>query len=248
MGQSQGITTTIADGMRETWNRVTLLILLQLIAHKDEVMAREAVIGRLTLEEMEQLDRLLSLDPKDVPMRFAFVANTIDGDRTQAAQMQGLQLVSGMYQQWVMHATPAVQMLFGPQGAMMQQQATELYNFMLKNIVGSTKLVEKVMTLAGIDDAGSYLPKLDKWEYFIQMLEGMQEQQLRALEAQTGQRRVGMGTSAEGSQGGQIGVPGVGSMGTNNGGGGGASQPAPIGAATQPGSTGEAGAGGAPAL
>lgn len=250
MGQSQGITTTIADGMRETWNRVTLLILLQLIAHKDEVLAREALIGRLTDDEQSQLSTLLALDPKDVPMRFAFVANTIDGDRTQAAQMQGIQLVSGMYQQWVMQATPAVQMLFGPQGVQMQAQAPELYQFMLKNIVGSTKLVEKVMTLAGIDDAGSYLPKLDKWEYFIQMIEAMQEQQLRAMEAQTGQRRVGVGGPQERMVGnGGIGVPGIGEMGPGNGGGGGVgSAPAPIGVGGGTGASAAAGAGSPPAL
>jgi hypothetical protein len=250
MGQSQGITTTIADGMRETWNRVTLLILLQLIAHKDEVLAREALIGRLTADEQSQLALLLALDPKDVPMKFAFVANTIDGDRTQAAQMQGLQLVSGMYQQWVMGATPGVQMLFGPQGQMMRTQSPELFDFMLKNIVGSTKLLEKIMTLAGIDDAGSYLPNTGVWEYLIQMNEMMKEQQLQTLEAQTGQRRIGVGAPMEGMQGGGngIGVPGVEQMGAGGGGGGGASAPAPVGAASSAGAPGAVGTGSPPAL
>ncbi len=249
MGQSQGITTTIADGMRETWNRVTLLVILQLIAHKDEVLAREAQIGRLTQEEMTILARLLLMDPKDVPIRFAFVAKTIDGDRTQAAQMQGIQLVSGIYQNWVMQATPAVQMLFSPQGEMMKQtpDGLELYNFMLKNIVGSTRLVEKVMGLAGIDDAGSYLPKLEKWEYFIQMMEGMQEQQLQMMEGQSGVRRRPIGRSEENGGSGSVSIQGPGEMASSVGGGSGgggqglpgpSSTGGPTGPANQAGPTG----------
>lgn len=250
MGQSQGITTTIADGMRETWNRVTLLILLQLIAHKDEVLAREALIGRLTADEQSQLALLLALDPKDVPMKFAFVANTVDGDRTQAAQMQGLQLVSQWYQQWIMGASPTAQFLFSPEGQLMSQQQPDLYKFFLTNLVGSKKLMEKAMKLAGIEDPGSYLPELGKFEFILQMLNQADAAQLQAMEAQTGQRNVGIGNPMEGMQGGgNVGVPAVEQMGPSGGGAsGGASAPAPIGAGGGGGTSGAVSTGSPPAM
>jgi hypothetical protein len=233
-GQSQGITSTIANEMLETWNRITLLIVLQLIGHKDEVLAREAQIGRLTEQEQTHLSTLLSIDPKDVPNTFSFVANTVDSSRTDEAKMQGLQLVSAWYQQWIMQATPAAQMLFSPQGQLMMQQAPDFYNFMLKNLVGSTKLIEEAMTLAGIDDAGSYLPKLDKWEMLIQFFEQAQGQQTQLMERMSGQPRQQIGGNGGGgnnssggaqgaeplSQGGQGGTSGQPGTALSNGAGG----------------------------
>ena len=192
MNSAKGLFGTIADGMKESFSRVGLLIMLQLINHKDEVLAREQRIQRLTPEELTLLATLLDTEPSDVPNKFAYSVATIDQSETPGAQLQAISQFAQMYTMWGQQSSQLAMQLFTPQGQQMQQVAPQLYNHLLTLYTGSARLMEQVLKLAGIEDKpGAFIPNTDVWEHMLSVVGQMQQAQLKQMEAQNGQRSLG---------------------------------------------------------
>ncbi len=192
MNSAKGIFGTIADGMKESFSRVALLIMLQLINHREEVIAREEKIQRLTRDEMQMLEEILSVEPSEVPQRFAFTVNSVDQDATPGAKMQALQQFAQIYNMWGQQTTAVAMQIFTPQGLMMQQQAPELYQHLLTIYAGSAHFMAQVLKLSGIEDKPeTYVPDTSMWEQLISMANRMKQEQAKMMEVRNGQSQLG---------------------------------------------------------
>jgi hypothetical protein len=195
-GMGQGIISTIAEGIAESWSRVGLMIFFQLRRHREDVINNERKMMRLSDEEIARLDRILSTPIEDIRQMMNFTIRSTPPDETRQAKQQTMMAAGQVYTQYGQQTLPLAQQIFGPAGMQMEQQAPELYKHMLALYVGSTKFVEEVLLNMGIDDAAEYVPD-------IQLLE---------------QKLQGMRTSAGGNSGTQLpgslpspgGGPGVG--------------------------------------
>ena len=187
LASSKGIFGAIADGMKETFSRVALQVMLQLINHKDEVIARETRIKRLTEKEMAMLTELLSISPSDVPNQFTYTVTAINQEATPEAKMQAMGQFAQLYSQWGLQSTQIASTLFTPQGLAMQKQAPALYTHLLTIYTGSARLMENILKLTGItDDPGNIVPNVDLMEYAIAQQNKMVAAQLKQMEATSG--------------------------------------------------------------
>ena len=191
MNASRGIFGVIADGMARSFNRVGMLVLHQLIINAPRVIARENELQRLSQDEMQMLQALLTTDIESAPAKFAFYVKTGDIDAQQGAIIQMIQQVTQMYSVWAQQSTPLAMQLFGPQGQQLKTAAPDAYDHMLAVYVGSTRLLERLMKVSGIQDADNYVPQTAQFEVLLKALEAVSEQQARSMENGTGiQRRA----------------------------------------------------------
>lgn len=237
--QSSGVFGSISEGIEDSWSMVGYLILLQEIHHKDEVISNEREIGRLTEQEIATLEQALSIPKAQVPIRLKFKVRTSDVEQTFEMKRQNLLTrtqLSGMFFQQVF---PVVQMLFGPQGQMMLQQAPEMWKFMARIYTSRCRMMEEAIKFFGEDDTGKYVPEYQKLEAMLDFQKLLVENQGMMGGLVNGQQGQGAlpGAAAEGSFG------GPGSFGGTAAEGGGQAAPAGPGGAPAAGSA-EPGVGG----
>ena len=192
MASSKGIFGTIADGMKESFSRMGFLVMLQLINHKEEVLARETRIGRITPDEMVLLEELLSFEPSDVPSSFAYNVRTVDDQADPGYKMQAIVQFAQLYSQWGQQSSQLAMQLFTPQGQMMAQQAPQLYQHFLTLYTGSARFMEQVLKLTGVEnDPSAFIPNVDMFEHLISVMNDATAQKLKFMEAQNGARSLG---------------------------------------------------------
>jgi hypothetical protein len=180
LGQNDGLFESIKEGLEEAYANMGMLLFFILVDHREEVIAKERSIGRLTEDEVNLLEDILSMRIDDVPQKLAFNINTSDLQDTWAAKQQNLVMlanISNMTQQQLM---PLAQILLGPQGQQMMQQSPRLFQYMNDTFVNNWKTLEKVYEFAGFQDTENYIPTLDREKQLQKMLRDMQKNMMRA--------------------------------------------------------------------
>jgi len=180
--QSQGLFDAITEGVSDSIAQSAEFTLYQLMAHKDEVMAMEVQLGRLTEEELGFLDEILSIPVEEVPLRLSFSIKTTEIDKTYEAQMQSLQMLVQIYTNWAEKISPLAFMLFGPQGEQLKAQAPDAYQNQLGIYVGSTRMMAEIMDFLGKPDKDEYLPNIAKQEALLKIMNMMSGEQAKQLE------------------------------------------------------------------
>jgi hypothetical protein len=216
--------------MKESFSRVALLIILQLINHKEEVLDREKRIGRLNDDDLAMLEGLLNIEPSDVPNQFAYTVTSVNPDATPGAKMQAISGFMGLYMNFFQQSTANAMQLFTPQGMQMQAAAPRLYDHFMTFYVGGTKLMQQMLKLTGIeDDPNAFLPDVSVMDFMLDIKTEQNAAMKQQMEAQYGARERSIGgvnpvlpsegqnADVEGSSGGAV-------TGTANGGGGAGAQ------------------------
>jgi len=203
MQASQGIMATTIESTSESWSRVGLLVVFQLVRNRERVIWNERQLGRLTDEEISQLDRILNMDVSDIPRRFKFDIYTTDIEHSYEARRETLIQLMELTFQAQPQLVQLSQAVFGPQGMQLKQVAPDAWSQLLEIYVGSVNLLKESYHFADFDDTENYLQDVKKWEKVIQMLRAVNAQQMSALDAARNQ----MGGANGGNPGGQAGVP-----------------------------------------
>ena len=214
LNQSKGLFGTIVDGLNDCFIRVGLLLFAQLKANRDRVIARERRLNRLTMDEVTMLDSILATYNYLDGFPFQVIIGAIESQ--EGAQLQALQMATGLYAQWAQQTAPLAQMVLSPQAGQMQQQSPDMFRHFASVYVGSTKFLENTLRLAGIKDYTLYTPDVSKLSYLVELMDKQSAEQVKQLEQQSGimqsmpeqqQQAGGMPMSIQGSnQGGMSGT------------------------------------------
>src|SRR5208282_2458811 len=86
MQQSQGIMQTTVESTSESWARVGMLVMFQLVRNVKRVIWNERQLARLTDEEITRLEKILSMNISDVPRKFKFEIYTTDIEHSYEAK------------------------------------------------------------------------------------------------------------------------------------------------------------------
>lgn len=162
--QGTGLFSTIMENMVESFSKIGQLVFFQLVLHRDQVLANEAEIGRLTMDELELLQEALDIPLGEINRRLTFSVHTTDVEQTFEVKRQNMLTLSQLYMQYGQQMAPLAGQLFGPQGQQMMQQSPDLYQFLLSIYTGGTKLLANVFNFFGEDDDEAYLPDIRKAE------------------------------------------------------------------------------------
>lgn len=178
-----GLFNTIADGLNECFSEIGMMIFFQMVHHRDRLIANEEKMRRLSPEEIELLRQALNMDVKDIPSKLSFTIRTSNVDETYEAKRQNILSLTQLYSQFAEQQTPLAMMLFGPQGAMMQQQAPDAYKYLLSIYVGSTQLMSEVFKFMGEDNPMQFVPDTKKQKFLLDMMNRMTNQMVNRLES-----------------------------------------------------------------
>jgi hypothetical protein len=230
--QSAGVFGSVSEGVEDSWGTVGYLIYLQMVHHKDEVLSSERDIQRLTEEEMGILEKGLSIPKDQIPIRLRFKVRTSDVEQTFEMKRQNLMTRTQLSSMYFKEIFPVVQMLFGPQGQMMMQQAPEMFEFMARMYTARTRMMEDTIKFFGEDEVSKYIPEYKKLEALLDLQRQMSETNNQMMGGMNGQQAALPAPTAGGQ-----GIPGGGGIaagGALPGGGEAAGQGSP-GSAPEPG-------------
>jgi hypothetical protein len=173
--QGQGIFTSISQGLVRSFTDAARIVLYQLVRHRDEVLEKEKKTGRLSDDELQRLDSVLSMSVDDLPVRINFQVKTTDVEDTFESKRQNYLTLSQLFAQFAQQTMPLAQKVLGPQGQQLQQQAPDLYHYMNSILLGSSKLMGELFQFFNDEDEGKYVPKMKKQEALMEILRTMQE-------------------------------------------------------------------------
>ncbi len=195
-------------GLRNVLSQIGMMVWIQCVANKERVMARERAAQRFTEEELNDLEEALNMTVAEVPTRMVFSVKVTDAERTFEQQRMNIMTLTQMLAQFGQQTIPLAIQIYGPQGAQMQQQAPELYNYMGRILAGSAKMMEDIFKFFNIYNTRDYLPDSERIDQMMDMfaaaLQGFQAGSQMQIPAAAG--------PAEGQAGGGApsGVPPVG--------------------------------------
>lgn len=156
-------------GLRNVLSQIGMMVWIQCVANKERVMARERAAQRFTEEELNDLEEALNMTVAEVPTRMVFSVKVTDAERTFEQQRMNIMTLTQMLAQFGQQTIPLAIQIYGPQGAQMQQQAPELYNYMGRILAGSAKMMEDIFKFFNIYNTRDYLPDSERIDQMMDM-------------------------------------------------------------------------------
>ena len=156
--QGDSILGSVIEGLKSTWSELGMLVWMQCIANKERVMDKERKAMRMSPEDLQLLGEALNMELTDVPMRLSFTVRTTDAEKTFEQQRQNWMALTQIYTQWGTQTVPLAMQLYGPQGQQMRKSAPDLFLYMERLMLGSSKLMEDVFRFFGVKDTQEYVP------------------------------------------------------------------------------------------
>lgn len=227
--QSESIMSTIIESTSEAWARVGMLVFFQLVRNAKRVIWNERKLERLTPDEIDRLERILSIPMSEVPRRLKFEIYTTDIEHSYEVRRDTIVKLMQMTFQAQPQLVQLSQAVFGPAGMQLQKQAPDAWNQLLQIYVGSVNLLKEAYTFADFNDTENYLQDVSKWEKLIEIMKEENDRQLAMIDRSRNQG--GMNGTRNGSQepmavgGTPIGPGNAGDVGTEQGGAGGTEIP-----------------------
>ena len=221
LGQASGIFESISEGISDSYSNIGVLIFMQLVEHRADVIAKENEIGRLSEDEIEALDRVLAIPVDEIPMRINFTVRTTEADETFDAKKDNLLMLGQITTQAQQQLMPIAQLLLGPQGEKLMKEAPAFFQYLNDTFVGNWKLLREVYELAGEEDVENYIPNIKRQEKIQVILNRLVEMSMNSQKLPLTQGETNVGQSGGGGPSVQSGgVPGLGASGTQPSGSG----------------------------
>jgi len=183
MQQSQGIMSTIIESTSESWSRVGLLVMFQLVKNVSRVIWNEKKLGRLKDDEIERLQRILSMPISDVPRKMKFEIYTTDIEHSYEARRDTLMQLMEMTFQAQPQLVQLSQTVLGPQGMQLRQIAPDAWNQLLEIYVGSVNLLKEMYHFADFPDTEDYIQDVSKLQKLVEMMRQANAMQIQAVDA-----------------------------------------------------------------
>jgi hypothetical protein len=206
LAQSQGIMSTIIESTSESWARVGMLVMFQLVRNRSRVIWNERQLKRLTEDEIMRLDRILSIPISEVPRRMKFEIFTTDIEHSYEAKRDTLIKMLEITMQAQPQLVQLSQAVFGPQGMQLRQIAPDAWTQLLEIYVGSVNMLKESFIFANFDDTENYLQDVSKWDKLIQILRQNNTMQIAGMDAMRNQGGMNGGGGAALGAGGAAGT------------------------------------------
>jgi hypothetical protein len=180
---SSRVYAAMEESVKEGFSEIGIGLFMQLLAHKEEAME----LSELLPEEKRQgfLDAL-ETPIAEVTERFTFSIQTMELEKTEEAKRQAYLTLSQLYTMYAEKIFQLLQIVYTNTEAQIPPQIKEVA---MEVIVGSTKLLSKIMKSFGEDDYEDYLPYVRNMELLIEALDLQKETQTKQLEAQIRQMK-----------------------------------------------------------
>jgi hypothetical protein len=209
--QGNKIFNAIIDSVERGYSEIGMMILMQLVANSDRVLAPGGLLEQLvSREDYTLVSEVLSMNVEDLPSKFRFYVTTTDVTQTRDAKQQILMLQKQLYSMYVKEAFAMLQVLESPQAT------PGMKEFAQKIFVGMSKMLEEELKMLEVDDTGDYVPYTEHLEFLTELLDAQKAQQLEMMKSQMGgmlNGAAGGGTGAGAPMGGVAGGPVGGSYG-----------------------------------
>jgi hypothetical protein len=179
--QSESISSTIIESTSESWSRVGMLVFFQLVRNAKRVIWNERKLMRLTEDEINNLERILSMNMSDVPRRLKFEIYTTDIEHSYEARRETIMQLMTMTMQAQPQLVQLAMSVFGPQGMQLKAQMPDAWAQLLEIYVGSVNLLAESYKFADFTDTENYLQNVDKWEKLIEIMRAANAQQIAGL-------------------------------------------------------------------
>lgn len=185
MKASSGMVGAILEGMEDSYSNLGMFTVFQLVWNKEAVLENERTIGRLTPDELEDLEKALSIDVQEIPIRLRFSVRTADAEQTFEVQRQNALTLWSLYTTYPKLVLPLLQQVYGgiptAPGQPPQQLPQPVRETMLRIVVGSGKLMSKLFEFFGEDETGDYVPPHKLEEMAFRMMDMMQDETVRRM-------------------------------------------------------------------
>ena len=198
--QSENIMSTIIESTSESWAKVGMLVFFQLVRNAKRVIWNEKKLMRLTNDEIDQLERILSMPMSEVPRRLKFEIYTTDIEHSYEARRETIMQLMELTFQAQPQLVQLAQAVFGPQGMQLRAQAPDAWNQLLEIYVGSVNLLKEAYVFADFSDTENYLQNTDKWQKLIDILRATNAQQIASLSSMMQGNQGGMNVAGNGGQ------------------------------------------------
>jgi len=165
--QSTGVFGAISEGIEDSWGMVGYMVFLQLVHHREEVLAMEGRLQRLTANDLALLEKGLSIPKNEIPLRLRFSVRTSDVEQSFETKRQNLLTRTQLSAMFFQQVTPIVQMVFGPQGQQMRQQAPDMWAYLARMYTSRCRMMEEAIKFFGEDDTGRYVPDYERLEALL---------------------------------------------------------------------------------
>lgn len=180
--QGTQMTSSIIEAAEDSYARIAALVLFNLVAKKDTVIAKEREIGRLTDEEVTALERALTIELKDIPTKVRFEVRTTDVEQTIQQKQQNLLFQVQLQNQFYDRTLPLMMQMVNP------QMPEPIKMYATKIFTASMRTLERILKFYDESDVKQYVPEYQQLEMLndlkqtmLEMQYGMQAQQLEAM-------------------------------------------------------------------
>lgn len=197
---------SIADSIVAGYNDLFQKELMLLLAYGSEVrdILADLYDPGTQGDKVEALERLLSMDPEDVPAKIKFSVQTTDLMKTEEAKRQNSMLKFQLYSMVFDKMTQLVPAL--SQG----QMDEDTRRLILNGIVGYHDMLRETLELTGTADTESALMDVESYRVMARMMDQMNREQSEMLRRSYEQQRLaqdvggfGFGSEQAGAQDGQ---------------------------------------------
>jgi hypothetical protein len=155
MRANSGIVGSILEGMEDAYSDLGQMTVFQLVWNKETVLENERTIGRLSDDEMADLEKALSIDVHEIPAKLRFSVRTSDAEQTFEARRQNVLSLWSIYSVWMNKMIPLMMQTYSgiPQkDGSMQPLPQPVKEFMVRTTVGSNILMGKIFEFFGEDE------------------------------------------------------------------------------------------------
>jgi hypothetical protein len=217
MKASSGLIGAILEAGEDSYADLGMLTFFQLVFNKDRVLENERKWGRLTDDELANLEKALSIPIEEIPVRLVFTIRTTDVEQTYEMRRQNVLTLISIYSMFQKMNLPLMMQMgaVNPQTGQPAMDA-ETKKAAMRMITGNARLMEKTFEFFGEDQTGDYVPSYQKMELALDIQDAMEGTLIKKMEAirgaverAKGEGLAGQPDAASGQLGGAIGSAGV---------------------------------------
>lgn len=202
--QGGKLINSITDGMVRSFSEYAMFTVFQLVKNRKKVIQNEQNNGRLTAEEIRELEAALSIPLQDIPRKLRFYVRTTDIDKTFEVRRQNVLTLTQIYGMFWEKVIPLLQIIHS------DQVPPQMKPVLWKAFTGSCNMLEKVFRFFGEDETQKFVPDYRRMELLQEIREallGDLDQAKRVLEdLRRGRGETGIGAGAAAAIGGAAGA------------------------------------------
>ena len=173
--QGNQIQRSFSENISQGYGEIAENMVYQLVRNREQV--ERDLIHLLPEEDRPILMQVLSINPEEIPLRFAFQMKPTDPENTKEAERNGIVTLSQLYITFGEKITNLLALMSNPMLPMDPRTKEVLSKF----VVGGTNMMERILTNFGYDDTRPYIPDFSDISMMLKAVEQMRGMQVEAI-------------------------------------------------------------------